>query len=135
MKCFRCGIVGHIKQNCVTILHECKVRKANSKLPEHYGKTVIKNSSCYAHKKSVHDKLAVSQQKYPERSSKSFRSGTHVGEFVMDYQSRKCNFDSGKKKAQKFNGVKKHCVTHSPRLLLTYSYPQMSLPVMLVLEL
>ena len=70
LKCYRCGLRGHIKRNCRVKLHERKVPKPCGKRPGNVD--IGKGIDCNPFRKSVKTTL---QKKYPKRSNKCFPSG------------------------------------------------------------
>ena len=93
IKCFRCGMLGHIRRNCVVVLNK---RQPPGKLLSHYdGKIVSKEgSNGNSHKKPVEATLATSRQMNWKRSNKSFPAGKRVHR-KYELGSGMYNFDSG----------------------------------------
>ena len=100
IKCYRCGMLGHIRRNCLVVFHK---RKPPGKLPEH---------SCEGNRGKKYE--TTSRQKSTKRSNKPFPSGKRVSKSSRMYQgSRFCTSDSGKEcpnKPLRSYGAKKYLV-------------------------
>ena len=104
MKCYRCGLRGHIKRNCRVKLHERKVPKPCGKRPENVD--IGKGIDCNPFRKSVKTTL---QKKYPKRSNKCFPSGKN-NRIYEGSVSTSSSGEDWKNKPRSSNGAKEYFV-------------------------